>query len=187
MSRHILEPKIDAVLAERLADPRFLAEAIHAHLEQLDHSAGVDNTQALTDRLQKLELREKRILEAFFDGNIDRFEKQNELRKIADQTDQITRQLRAARPIAFTPDDVRAVVETFAEWPHLVMQHKRQVMAKMLSEIYVDRYLVQGVTLFVGCNSDNRLKMADVVTTVATPSKYKIFIPFTEEVSHAGI
>jgi DNA invertase Pin-like site-specific DNA recombinase len=158
MSRHILEPKLDAILAERLADPQFLTSAIHAHLQQLDRDAGADNTQALTDRLHKLELREKRIVDAFLDGNLDRFEKQNELRKVADQIDEITRQLRAVRPIAFTGDDVRAVVETFAEWPHMGIEHKRQVMAHMLSEIYVDRYAVQGVTLLVGCNSDNDSK-----------------------------
>jgi DNA invertase Pin-like site-specific DNA recombinase len=159
MSRAKLEAQIDSVLVNHLTEKQFIIRAIEAHLEKKRRTPGIDQAKIIETQLEKLAAKEKRIVEAFIDGNIDRFTKQLRLSEIADQVAELSRSLSALHPQTFEAKHIDDVVCVFREWPFLRINDKRRLMEQTLPEIYVDRYVVNGVTLRIGCNSDSHLRI----------------------------
>lgn len=180
MSRQRIETQIDQVLTQKLTDPKFLEHAFELHIRQVERAAGADQSAALLAQLTKLEAKEQRIKDLFVDGNIDRAEKQFRLSDVANQVDELTRALRAIRPVQFDRRQIFDTVAVFREWAFLGMEAKRRLMERLLPEIFVDRYAVKGVTLRVGCNTGSPLKTVDAVTTFQATDFQDIYIAFDD-------
>jgi hypothetical protein len=81
MLRKKLEPKIDSLLGEKLRDPEFLSQVVeefNAGIQNAVSTAATERT-ALSQKLAALEARRRRILETFFDGTIDKLERDSRM------------------------------------------------------------------------------------------------------------
>ncbi len=105
-------------------------------------------------------------MEAFFDGTIDRVEREEELGRV-------DRELKAYRGISVTPpiaepvvsaSDLADIVSVFVEMPFLQRDDKRSLLRGLGVRVLVSGYKICGLAMrSVGdlrCDSDNRLKMA---------------------------
>ena len=77
----IIEPKIEELLSVRLQDGGFLDGIAEAYLEQQSREmpTGVPEVTAIRRRIESITAKRGRILEAFFDGIIDRRQRDEEL------------------------------------------------------------------------------------------------------------
>jgi DNA invertase Pin-like site-specific DNA recombinase len=147
MSRHKLEPVLDAILAERLSDRAFLMPIIEAHLAKIGTASGMSDDELLAARIESLRRKRDRILEGFFDGNIARDQKDERIKAVDDEIRTISDlKLPKCRP-ELDAQQIVQIVSTFAEWPFLNMAQKRALLSRMLPQIFIYRYEVKGVIL----------------------------------------
>jgi hypothetical protein len=86
MLRNKLEAKINTLIAERLRDPYFLRKLLTRHQERLATAASSQPTAIDPDivlqKLAALQDKKARIVDAFFDGMIDRARRDEALRDV---------------------------------------------------------------------------------------------------------
>ena len=178
MLRKKLEPKIDHLLGEKLREPSFLGSLLHAYNEnQTRVSPPVDiERTALVARLEALKDRKQRVLETFFDGVIDKNERDSRLAGIDRESEAyqyiLTDSVTPPAPLAV--QDLRACLEPFAEWEYLDRDDKRALLALICPQISVSRYAVKSIGLNLGWESssgdeDRRSRMAPL------PSRAPLF------------
>lgn len=170
MLRNKLEPKIDSLLGNKLQSPEFLSRLVEQYNEQEAHALRRPTFDqcAVTNKLTALTEKKQRILETFYDGVIDR-EQRNQLVEEIDREISTYRNLflQSAPQPESSPiqdlDALLAVVEPFAEWEFLEREDKRELLHHLLPEISVYRYTIKSVTLNTlvqGGNEDSRSKTA---------------------------
>lgn len=152
MLRNKLEPKIDLLLGEKLRDHDFLSRVIDEFKAGVQNfvSTAVTEKTAVSDKLTSLEEKKQRILEAFFDGAIDKHERDSRIAGINSEIcafRQILLDSTIAVPEARTDADFERVLEPFAEWEFLERGDKRALLAALCPEIRVERYVVKSLML----------------------------------------
>lgn len=169
MLRKKLEPKIDHLLGEKLREPSFLRSVLDAHNDrQTSVLAPVGTEQsAIAAHLQTLDEKKQRVLEAFFEGIIDKGDRDSRLAELSRDSD--THQHLLAAIVNPTPpldmQDLQACLEPFAEWEYLDRHDKRTVLALICPQINVSRYTVKSIGLNLGWtfpsgDNDSHSKMA---------------------------
>ena len=168
MLRKKLEPKIDVLLGEKLRERDFLLRVIDEFNARAQKATNISATErsVIDKKLATLEGKRQRILEAFFDGAIDKRERD-------DRTVQVEAEISAFRKILLetipavadvkTQDAIESALEPFAEWEFLAREDKRALLAVFCPEIQVDRYVVKSLMLNLlteGCNDVNRNRAA---------------------------
>jgi DNA invertase Pin-like site-specific DNA recombinase len=162
MLRKKLEPKIDELLGAKLRDFDFLdrlAEQYNAGVDEA-HSASVP-AATIQAKLVKLNERRRRVLEAFFDGAIDRTERDGRIAEIDREVSAYQRMLlNSTLPtMARSPQDLEQLFEPFADWDFLEREDKRTLLAAFCPEIRVSSYVVKSLVLNVddvGCDDVKR-------------------------------
>jgi DNA invertase Pin-like site-specific DNA recombinase len=152
MLRRKLEPKIDLLLGEKLREPGFVARIIDDFNEGIEHTiqAGGAERTTVQIKLHSLEAKRQRILEAFFDGAIDRRERDERITVLNSEVSSFERLLSDSTPVISEirhTDALAQVIEAFAEWEFLERSDKRAMLAAMCPEIRVDRYVVKSLML----------------------------------------
>jgi len=169
MLRKKLEPKIDFLLAEKLREPEFLSRVVEEFNAGAQNSASTAATQraAIDRKLASLEAKRQRILETFFDGAIDKPERDTRIAQVDSEVVAFRRILLdtiAAVPDVRTEAEIEEALEPFAEWEFLEREDKRALLRAVCPEIRVERYIVKSLMLNLvaeGCNEDSQNPAAD--------------------------
>jgi DNA invertase Pin-like site-specific DNA recombinase len=173
MLRTKLETKLDSLLGQKLQERTFLAtvfDAYRHHMGQPSSQRGVDQS-AIVAKLAELEARKQRVLEAFFDGVIEKAERDRKLATVQNEVDSYQRLLvDAARPPQpASVADLERVLEPFTEWEFLGREDKRSLLSMICPEIKVFQYTVRSLTLRFGALTTDRNNVSPL-RTVASPS-----------------
>ena len=162
MLRDKIEPRIDAVLQQRLTDPSFLSPAISRYLEEQSQQSGLEaNLDVVHGKMESLVRKRKRILESFFEGVISREKRNNALEKMQTEISALKR-IQPLQKIsnALSKEQIVDLVSVFKQWSFLDRNQKRQLLDQLVPEIFVYRYNVKGLTLRFGGDIDNPLPEA---------------------------
>ena len=162
MLRKKLEPKIDFLLGEKLREPEFLSRVVD------EFNAGIFNAvnTAATERsvidrkLASLEAKRQRILEAFFDGAIDKPERDSRAAHVDAELSAFRKILLDTMPAASdmrTEAEIEEFLEPFAEWEFLERDDKRALLAALCPEIRVERYVVKSLMLHLVAGGGNEV------------------------------
>jgi DNA invertase Pin-like site-specific DNA recombinase len=166
MLRDKLEPKIDHLLGSKLRDPHFLQNvlAAHDHREKTPARNPIDST-VITSKLGMLEEKRQRVLGTFFDGVIDKIERDAKLVEVQRES-AIYQQLLNAPSSADVPisiEDIRLCIEPFAEWEYLGREDKRSLLTSFCPQINIFQYKITSIALnpipAFGGNDGSRSKM----------------------------
>jgi hypothetical protein len=165
MLRDKLEPKIDYLLGIKLRDPHFVQNvlAAHEHREKIPAQNPIDST-AIASKLVMLKEKRQRVLGTFFDGVIDKIERDAKLAEV-ERESTIYQQLLNAPTSADLPissEDVRLCIEPFAEWEYLGREDKRSLLTAFCPQINISQYKITSIALnpipALGGNDDSRSK-----------------------------
>jgi DNA invertase Pin-like site-specific DNA recombinase len=186
MLRKKLEPKIDFLLGQKLREPEFLSCVVD------DFNAGIQNSAGAADagriviggKLADLEAKRQRILEAFFDGAIDKQERDSRIAQLDMELSafrQILLDSSSAVSEVRTEADFEEVLEPLAEWEFLERDDKRALLAALCPEIRVERYVVK--SLMLNLVAEGRNEVSRNPTAGASPPGRCAEIP----AAHPGI
>ena len=168
MLRRKLEPKLDLLLGEKLREPAFLRRIVEQYNEQQVHpNPSMKNERELTARLEVLAGKRRRVLETFFEGVIDKEERDRRIGEI-DRETKVFQDLamEVVPPVqSRSLDAIQAALEPLAEWEFLEREDKRSLLRALCPEISVFQYMVKSLTLNLGTepagrNEVSHLKMA---------------------------
>jgi DNA invertase Pin-like site-specific DNA recombinase len=154
MLRSKLEGKLDHLLGQKLTERDFLLRVVEEYNEQLQGSqlASTVDERAVGAKLSALGEKKQRVLETFFEGMIDKEERDRRVTEI-DRDISAYQQLMMestsapAQPPALDEESVLAAIEPFTEWEFLEREDRRSLLAVLCPEISVYRYTVKGLTL----------------------------------------
>jgi DNA invertase Pin-like site-specific DNA recombinase len=153
MLRKKLEPKIDYLLGEKLREEQFLHSVLEGYERQLEEPPKdrVDR-EALESRLESLRAKKERVLNAFYDGVIDKKERDKKL-------DALNKEIVAYQGLLLQPpatvvgppkldlDAVLTIIEPFAEWEFLGREDRRELLTLLCPAINVYRYEIKDLAL----------------------------------------
>jgi len=182
MLKKKLEPKIDRLLGEKLREPSFLSSVLDSYNEtqaRVSTTAGIERP-ALVARLEALRDRKQRVLDTFFDGGIDKGERDARLAEIDRETDAfhhiLTDTVNPSVPL--TVQDLRACLEPLAEWEYLDRDDKRALLALICPQISVSRCTVKSVGLNLGWRSPSGDEDSHFEDGVVTISRAAVSVTF---------
>lgn len=154
MLRQKLEPKLDELLGERLREREFVNRVVDAYNELTEHPrqpVAVDKA-ALEDKIENLRKKRQRILEAFFDGVLEKEERDLRFEEIDRELSAYGQLLTESAPAVTQPpvldlEAILALVQPFTEWKFLDREDKRTLLGQLCPEISVYRYEIKELTL----------------------------------------
>ena len=167
MLRRKLEPKIDFLLGEKLREPDFLSRMVDEFNERAQKSAttGAAERPVIAKKIAALDAKRKRILEAFFDGAINKTERDTRVSQVDAEISAFQKILLdtlSAVPDVRSEVEIEQALEPFAEWEFLEREDKRALLAGLCPEIQVERYTVKSLMIKLltenrsdGCNEVN--------------------------------
>jgi DNA invertase Pin-like site-specific DNA recombinase len=165
----VIEPKIEELLSERLQDDCFLGGIAEAYLEQQSQETptiGVSKATAIKRQVESCTAKRGRILEAFFDGTIDRRQRDEELARVHADL-KAYQGIEATSTVAgpsVSAGDLADLFSAFVEMPFLQRDEKRLLLRGLGVEVFVSGYEIRTLAMrnFAGldCNTDNRSRMA---------------------------
>lgn len=154
MLRSKLEGKLDHLLGQKLTERDFLHRVVEEYNDQLQdsRSSPAVDERAVAAKLSALGEKKQRVLETFFEGMIEKDERDRRVTEI-DRDISAYQQLlmentsTPARPPGLDAESVLAAIEPFTEWEFLEREDRRSLLAVLCPEISVYRYTVKGLTL----------------------------------------
>lgn len=169
MLRKKLEPKLDMLLGRKLREPEFLRIAVDRYNEQqgLNSDSPIKNERGLAVKLEGLAARRQRVLETFFEGVINKDERDRKIGEIDRETKVFQGLLMEAVPQEKPRSlfEIQAALEPLCEWEFLERDDKRLLLRSICPEISVSRYTVKSLTINFGTESvssykDSRMRTA---------------------------
>ena len=159
MLRKKLEPKIDHVLADMVCKRPFLERVVNEYNERLETPVPANDQAGLTANIHALRERRQRVLDTFFEGIIDKQQRDSRLEQIEKEIAVFERLLLEAaggpeRPSSLDLSAVLAVVEPFVEWAFLNRDQKRRLLSSLCPDIRVHRYEIKELQLNLGVLTD---------------------------------
>ena len=151
MRRERVEAQLDLMIAQRLSDRNFLEQIA----SEMNECAGSKTSKADVSKLQRMNnrLQEKRnrVLDAYFNGVIDRAERDQRLEQI--KTDQLfcERQLGniQTEPYKVSAEELARIFAPLREWEYLSRTDKRRLLQAIVPEIHMQHYNVTKLALLV--------------------------------------
>jgi hypothetical protein len=179
MLRRKLEVLIETRLSEKLLDSAFLTTVLEAHFRRRATNRLPDTDTLARERFEALEAKRRRVIDLYADGNITRLEKNERLRDLDRQHEALIEIPAAESPaVEDRVATVRAVVETLQGFTLAAPALKRQIIERVIPEIYVHRYVVEGVTLSLGSENPTGSTTDRFITTSPKSHDSRIYIPF---------
>jgi DNA invertase Pin-like site-specific DNA recombinase len=146
-----VDEKVNDVLCRRLQDKPTVRRIAEMHLASAQGPLGVagvdpEASQAL---IARLEAKRVRILDAFFDGSIDKVERDKRLRSVDAELAGCTGMIRAAeKPVPkVTVKQLAGLLEVFAGFRFLSREQKRAIMAASRARVFTSGYVVDRIEL----------------------------------------
>jgi hypothetical protein len=158
MLRKKLEPKIDRLLGEELRKPTFLQGILDAYNDKKTPARGPVDFTTLDGKLEILKEKRQRILSAFFEGVIDRLERDTRLAEV-DRENSIYQGILNApadSPDPISIHDIQACIEPLGEWEYLERHDKRALLTSICPQISVFHYRINSITLDLAMSSTSR-------------------------------
>jgi site-specific DNA recombinase len=155
MRRDKLESELDTMFADRLTDTRFLESVASEFAARSQAGTTAIDSARMEAELERLEGKRRRVLEAYFEGDITREEKGAQLAGI-ESSIKFYRESLASRSTSctllpmFGAEDLAEAFGPFFEWRHLGRKHKRRLLQALVPEIHVRDYRVQGLYVLSG-------------------------------------
>jgi DNA invertase Pin-like site-specific DNA recombinase len=168
MLRTKLESKLDFLLGEKLCEKSFLEDVLGTYKAQLELSSKrqtIDRS-AITTKLTDLKSKKQRVLEAFFEGVIEKPDRDRKLASIQSEAESYQRLLLDTTPSDWPSSvvDLEEVLEPFGEWEYLEREEKRALLAVVCPEIQIFQYTVKSLAvrwpLSPDGNDVSRVRMA---------------------------
>jgi hypothetical protein len=161
----VIETKIEELLSVRLQDESFLNRIAEAYVESQEMPVGVSDGTAVRRQIETLTAKRGRILEAFFDGTIDRMQRDEQLARV-DAELKVYQGVVAKPPTtraSVTKDELGDLVSAFVEMPFLQREDKRSLLSGLGVEVFVRGYKIctlamKNVRAYC-CDTDNRSRM----------------------------
>jgi DNA invertase Pin-like site-specific DNA recombinase len=165
MARERLEATLDALFAEQLTSESFLQHCIGEMETRLAGDESTVRTQRMAGSIASLREKRTRVVDAFFEGVIEREERDRRLaridRELKDTQDLLLREMPSP---SLT---VNGLVEVFAplvEWKSWTRDQKRLVLTALVPDIRVADYRVSAIGM--DFSSQDSRSLADSITTV---------------------
>ena len=168
MLRKKIEPKIDFLFGEKLREPEFLSRVVDEFNTTTQGAAttAAAERSVIDRKLVTLEAKRQRVLEAFFDGAIDKLERDSRMIQVDAELSAFRKILldtMPAVPDVTTKGEIEQALEPFAEWEFLEREDKRALLAALCPEIRIERYVVKSLMLnwvAEGCNEGSQNQAA---------------------------
>jgi DNA invertase Pin-like site-specific DNA recombinase len=162
----VIEPKIEQLLSVQLQDRDFLAGIAEAYLERQSQEmlVGVSDVTAVQRQMENLTAKRGRILEAFFDGTIDRTQRDEQLGRVDSELKVYQEMVKSPVVDPFvSTGDLADLLSAFAEMPFLQRDEKRSLLMGLGVQVSVSGYEICTLAIRsiggLDSNPDNRLKM----------------------------
>jgi len=154
MRRDRLDSQLDSMFARDFTDREFLIRIVErwSHKETRQDDSG---RQRLEAQYGTLQCKRQRILDAFFEGVIDRPERDRRLTQIDSSLATVADLLMQEQPAPVEPDTLKKILRVFVGWERLKPDQKRRILPTVVPEIKVANYQVEGVWLAGWCNQGN--------------------------------
>lgn len=160
MRREALETHLDDLFSTRLTDASFLREIALEHERRSATTSSQSKRMRLQADIEALRGRRQRILDAFFEGVIDRTERDVRLGSIDGDLRLAEELLMREEPQrSLSAEDLALSFEPFYEWSFLNRSQKRQLLSTIVPEIRVADCKVSGLLMMpslVGHNENTR-------------------------------
>jgi DNA invertase Pin-like site-specific DNA recombinase len=164
MLRRKLEPKIDSLIGEKLQDSAFLARVLRDYGDRLvscsRHESPTVDEPAVVRKLEDLRAKKERVVDAFFEGVIDRVQRNEKLQDVDREIDLYSGLLGASfgspePPPLLTLEAMLQAIEPLADWEFLTRHDRRRLLQQLCPEISIYRYTVKSLTLNVGTGTQS--------------------------------
>lgn len=146
MRKDKLESKLDELFSARLTDEGFIREFNDETVRRFESRTDHTRIARLEATLGKLENKRERIKDAFFDGEIERPERDSRLAGIEREVD-ATRELllKERPPEVLSAQMLSHLFAPFKMWEFLKRDDKRQILSTITPDIRVADYRVHGL------------------------------------------
>lgn len=148
MRRERLERVLDALIANRLMNRAFLRQVTEAYASRASNGDKPELAR-VESGLEALKEKKQRILESYFEGLIDRAERDERLAGLESESalyGKLAARAESAVPM-LTAKQLAAVLSVFREWEFLGLADKRKLLRAAMPEIHVSGYRVTGLSL----------------------------------------
>ncbi len=148
MRREILEQKLDRLFSIQLTEIRFLRNLASCWEAAMNVNEQRTRTARMQSELECLSEKRQRVLDSYFEGVINRDERDQRLSAIErDQNfyrDLLLREMPAA---GVTAEDLARAFAPFFEWEFLGRSDKRRLLSIIVPEIHVANYKLAGISV----------------------------------------
>jgi DNA invertase Pin-like site-specific DNA recombinase len=183
MNRDRLEAKLDDIFGVQLMNKEFLGTLI-GQLELKYNSGAIRSRVArLEGDVGKLRQKRERVLDAFFEGVLQKAERDIRLASLDKQMKFVEEML--MREVPKPHLSVREMAQAFSplfDWPVLSRENKRRILRASVPEIHVREYAVSGIAVTLPCRHDETRTAAAFVVADDADSSFlepsnRLFIP----------
>jgi DNA invertase Pin-like site-specific DNA recombinase len=152
MQRERLEECLDALISQRLTDRKFLKQLARAYAERQLANRGGPKLARIETEFEQLKGKKQRVLEAYFEGLIDRAERDRRLQALATDSKLYGTLMDRAisRAPVVTTKELEEAFSVFHEWDYLGRSDKRKLLRATLPAIHVQDYRIVGASLLPG-------------------------------------
>ncbi len=165
-----IEPKIDELLSARLQDRNLLESVAEEYLlgpaPSESAPVGAADKEQVEREVESLQAKRQRVLETYFDGLINRIERDQRLVTIEAEIASFE-SLKASDPAVedngVSLETLVELVSVFSEWPSLGRDDKRSLLHSLGAEIHVEGYTIRCFALakpVLHTNNGDHLKTA---------------------------
>ncbi len=163
-----IEPKVEELVSVRLQDRQFLESiAKHYLLDNSENSLQVKSqvdAEKIEAQLHSLSEKRQRVLETYFDGLINRLERDQKIEKIEAEIktyESLKENGHATKSKAMSLDILVELLSVFVGWTSLCRDEKRLILRALGTQIYIDGYTIRTFTLAkprTSCDNGNPLR-----------------------------
>lgn len=177
MKRDQLEVKLDDVFGVKLTSKEFLVSLIGELESKYNRAAIRSRISRLEGEIGKLRKKRERVLDSYFEGVLQRNERDVRLASLDKQMKFTEEILMRETP---RPElSVRELASAFSplfDWQYLGRESKRRILAATVPEIHVRDYMISGIKVSAPV-SDNGIRTDTGFVVADFPLSGPIFIP----------
>ena len=164
MLRKKLEPKIDYLLAEKLREPEFLSRVVDEFNSRTRNTGNTpgEERSALQRKLAALDDKRKRILDTFFEGVIEKCERDTRIAEVDAEVVAFRNILLDSAPVVrdVSTVELEQILEPFGEWEFLGREDKRVMLAAICPEIQINKYTITSLIINITDDEGSHLRAA---------------------------
>ena len=149
-----IEPKVEELFSVRLQDREFLESVASEYLLNSAPAPAQGSEQVNTEQiklqLEGLQAKRQRILETFYDGLINRTERDQRLSKIEAEIasyQSLKPNGQAPKPPDVSFEMLVELLSVFVNWTSLGRDDKRLILRSLGAQIYIDKYIIRELAI----------------------------------------